>query len=349
MKVLELTCEPILYGGQEAFIFNVLDNIKLDELDIDVLTLYYCDSNKYKTIAEKNNSRIYELNLDFRPGKSRSLIKKPLKTFLKTHKYDLVHIHSGSISALAYSAEVAKKSGIKKVVVHSHSTGVNNLKHKLIQTAFSMKFPRSTWNRINVLNNGININDFSFDPIKRDEIRSQLSISDDDYLVGHIGRFTQEKNQKFTVDISNKLRDNDNLRFLFIGDGEMKEELVDKSKDNRNTIFLDSQDSIWEYYNALDVLVLPSIYEGIPIVSIEAQTNGLPIIASTGVSHEIEINENVKRVDLQNIDEWTDLILNRRMRRIDNTDNKIINSSWNITNVVDSIVLLYENLMSNNA
>lgn len=365
MKVLEITCEPILYGGQETFIFNFLENLSDKEIDVDVLTLYYIDNDYYKEIARRRGSNVYELKLDFRPGKSRRLIREPLRKFLYKHHYDIVHIHSGSISALAYSAEVARKSGIKQVIVHSHSTGIDNLRHKIIQYIFKrkflnyattfcacskeaglMKFPKNMSSEIIVLKNGINLNKYKYNATIRSEIRKNLLIPEDAYVVGQIGRYTFEKNQEFTVNIAKKiLKDNKNFYFVLIGDGELKSSVMEKCVGLSNLLFLDSRADVWKYYSVFDLLLLPSLYEGIPIVSIEAQANGLPILASEGVSNEIEINSNVKRVSLDDESVWITTILQRNAKRVDTVE-KLTDSSWSIDGTVKRIIEIYKGKVS---
>ena len=119
----------------------------------------------------------------------------------------------------------------------------------------------------------------------------------------------------------------------------MKEDLKVQSKDIRNVIFLDSQANIWKYYSALDLLILPSLYEGIPLVSIEAQANGLPIIASLGVSNEIEINDNVERIGLDRRDIWIEEIEKKPERIVSNL--KLKKSGWDIKYVTKILNELY--------
>ena len=367
MKVLELTCEPILYGGQEAFIFNFIENLNNDDIKVDIATLYYCKNIKYRKIAKQKGANIFELGLDFKPGKSRRLIKRPLYVFLSNHQYDIVHIHSGSISALAYSAKMAKKAGIRNVIVHSHSTGIDNFKHKLIQTLFGplflryvnvycacseeagqMKFPQSQWNKIHVLNNGINLNRFEFNSDMRKKIRESLGVNEEAYLVGQIGRFTYEKNQEFIAQLSNKIcKERKDIYFVFVGDGEQKEQIHSIIKNTEQVIFLNSCDDIWNYYNAFDILVLPSIYEGIPLVSIEAQANGLPVLASTGVSEAIEINKNVKRIELNNEIEWRKIITKRKLTRLESDDENLVKGSkWDINSLTTNMIDIYMDLLA---
>ena len=134
MRILESFGEPIADGGQETFVFSVLEKMDLSGLEIDCLTAYDCRSKRYRTLVEEKGGKIYSLHLPFAPGKSRNNIARPFRAFLKKHSYDIVHIHSGSISVLAIMASVADKAGVKKVIVHSHATGdKDSLKHKILR------------------------------------------------------------------------------------------------------------------------------------------------------------------------------------------------------------------------
>ena len=132
MRVLEITGEPISSGGQEMFIINVLRHINMEGLRIDLLTPYYCDNDVYRNDVEKRGGKVTCLELPFNPGGFRSNIIKPLFYYLKTNRYDVVHIHSGSITVLSISSLIAWFCGVKKIIVHSHSTGTSkNLKYLL--------------------------------------------------------------------------------------------------------------------------------------------------------------------------------------------------------------------------
>ena len=332
MRILEITGEPILHGGQENFIYNILENIENPDLKFDVMTPYNCENDKFRELIRSKGGKVYDLNLEFRPWKSRKLIYQPVLDFLRSQKYDVIHIHSGSISVLAYEAKAAKKAGIKKIIVHSHSTGVKGLKHTLIQTAFSpllttypnvymacskeageMKFPRSVQNKVIVIKNGINIKRFERNNTRGRELREKYHIPDDAYVIGHVGRFTVEKNHSFLIDVFEKVNEAiPNSYLLLVGEGELLEEIRMKAntlKSPGNVIFTGVVDEPQDYYNAMSCFALPSLYEGFSFVTLEAQANGLPCLVSTGVPDAVIINRNIMRMELDS-QKWAEYILN---------------------------------------
>ena len=305
MRILEITGEPILHGGQENFIYNILENIKNSDLKFDVMTPYNCDNDKFRELIRSKGGKVYELNLEFRPWKSRKLIYQPVLDFLRSQKYDVIHIHSGSISVLAYEAKAAKKAGINKIIVHSHSTGVKGFKHTLIQTAFSPL--------VIVIKNGINIKRFERNNTRGRELREKYHIPDDAYVIGHVGRFTLEKNHSFLIDVFEKVNEAiPNSYLLLVGEGELLEEIRVKASTLKlpgNVIFTGVVDEPQDYYNAMSCFALPSLYEGFSFVTLEAQANGLPCLVSTGVPDAVIINRNIMRMELDS-QKWAEYILN---------------------------------------
>ena len=334
MRILEITGEPIFHGGQENFIFNILENIDNPDLKFDVLTPYNCDNDKFRELIRSKGGEVYELNLDFRPGKSRHQIYKPVLSFLSNQEYDVIHIHSGSISVLAYEAMAAKKAGIRKIIVHSHSTGTKGIKHILIQTAFSpilnscptnymacsqeageMKFSKTVQEKVVVVNNGIDLDKFKRNKAKGKELREKYHIPDEAFVIGHVGRFTVEKNHVFLLDVFRKISEKiPNSYLLLVGEGELFEEVKNKAKLiylENNIVFTGVVDAPQDYYNVMDFFALPSKYEGFSFVTLEAQANGLPCIVSNGVPEAVAMTNQVARIELDE-DKWTDYILKHK-------------------------------------
>lgn len=365
MRVLEITGEPILHGGQEAFIYNILENISNPDLCIDVLTPYHCNNNKFRNLIRSKNGSVYELNLDFRPWKSRRLIYKPVKDFFREHPYDVVHIHSGSISVLAYESLAARKAGAKKILVHSHSTGVRNLKHTLIHTAFSplllacptdylacssqageMKFPKAVQKRVRVIPNGIKLEKFKRNEEKRSELRKEYGLSQDSFVIGHVGRFTAEKNHRFLVDVLQRmLKDDGSCYLLLVGEGVLFEEvrqLVNEKKLSERVVFTGVVDNPEDYYNMMDYFVLPSIYEGFSLVTLEAQANGLPCLVSTGVPDAAVLTDSVKKMELDP-EMWADYLIEHRGVSVRNNRELLAEKGYDIVEAAREIEELYLN------
>lgn len=338
-KVLEVFAEPFSNGGQEAFFMNVIQKINMDNLNIDILTPYYIDNKYYKRILFEKGCKTYSWNLPFKPNKSRLFYIGLFTKFFKRHKYDVVHIHSGSTTALAYIAFAAKVTGIKKIITHSHCTGAkHNLKYYCIKMvtypffklsvtdyyacskeAGEWKYPRSvSEKKVQIIRNGIDIEKFLFNADIRKRIRNELNLDAKTVLLGHVGRFSLEKNQTYLIDLLEEL--GERFKLLLIGTGEEFDGVKRKVKDYNLTdrvIFKGNVNDVYDYMQAMDVFLFPSTFEGLGIVAIEAQASGLPVIASKNVPSDIEITPLVKRVDLKDKKKWLEYI-----KKISPTNNR---------------------------
>ena len=312
IRVLEAFGEPIADGGQEAFVFGVLEKMDMQGLQVDCLTAYDYRSEKYRGLVERLGGRVYALNLPFAPGKSRGNIRKPFREFLKDHQYDVVHIHSGSISVLAIMAAEAGKAGVKKVIVHSHASGEkDNLKHKILRLLASIpmskyvetycacskeaaewKFEPKYAKKTQIIKNGIDTERFRYNVHKRTEMREILGL-EDNFVLGHVGRFSKEKNHEFLVCVfEDVIKMAPDARLLLVGAGDEMDRirsLVKKKQLEDKVIFTGSVTNVEDYLQAMDVFVLPSRFEGLGIAAIEAQCVGLPVIASDAVPNDADL------------------------------------------------------------
>lgn len=343
-RVLEVFGEPISRGGQESYIISALQNMDLSELHIDMFTPYFCDNQLYIDYIHSIGGVINHADLPFKVGGTRREIIPCFNQFLKTHeKYDIVHIHSGSISVLAYYARVASKNGVNKVIVHSHSSGVKeNIKHFLMKVyaagmfkkyatdfcacsieAAKWKFPKSVLPNIKILKNGVDLNKFKFNSNSRNKMRTFYGIKKDEFVLGHVGRFTYEKNQTFLIDILKEYIERfGTAKMVLVGDGIEFENVKAKVKAlglESSVIFVGSQNNVNEFMNMFDVFLFPSLYEGLGIVGIEAQASGLQVIASTGVPSAINISGNVRFCGLNSTKQWCDEL--EKLRYVKKEDN----------------------------
>lgn len=332
IRVLEVFGEPIISGGQEAFVNNVVESIDWSDLTIDLFTPYYCGNDLYRDNVEKKGGKVYVAGLDFNPGKSRFNIEKILDDHFKTHCYDVVHVHSGSVSVLALTAKIARNNHVKKVFVHSHSPIEHEtLKHSLVKIYFSRdlkkyptayfacsmnaalcKYPKKIAREKTIfIKNGINLEKYKYDAAVRNKMRKQLHIEDNEYVIGHVGRFSKEKNHMFLIDVFKKLLDEKiKARLLLVGDGELKAEVIQKVHSlgiSSNVLFTGNVTNVHEYMQVMDCFVLPSLYEGLPFVGVEAQAAGMPVIVSTGVSPELKLTDLIQYTELD-VNKWAQTI-----------------------------------------
>ena len=143
-----------------------------------------------------------------------------------------------------------------------------------------------------IVHNAIDTERFKFNQELRDQTRKEFGISDDTILLGNVGRLCRQKNQKFLLDLLSKL-DLNRYKLLILGQGELKNDLVEHAKKigvYNNVIFVDKSTQPEKFYNAFDIFLLPSLYEGLPVSGVEAQVNGLPCIFSDNVTKEANIS-----------------------------------------------------------
>ncbi|MBE6041281.1 MAG: glycosyltransferase family 1 protein [Clostridiales bacterium] len=354
MRILEAFGEPISYGGQEAFVLNVLRKMDMTGIEADFLTPYYCDNPAAEDFAKEHSGTVYSLGCDFRPGSLRSGERKHIERFLKTHRYDIIHIHSGSNSMLAMYARLAHRAGIPGIIVHSHCTGRRGWKHTLSKaaTAFSLsayptdycacsedagkwRFPaRICRDRLIVIKNGIEVDRFRYDASMREAVRGKLGIGDEDVLIGNVGRLTGQKNQSALIDILAEIRSREKngtigkdrrgeYRLILIGDGEDREMLEKKAeilKVGDSVLFTGAVDNVADYLQAIDVAAMPSRYEGLAIAAIEAQAAGLEVYASHAIPELAAVTPHLKFLPADDVNAWAEALASPHRRHPEGAD-----------------------------
>ena len=365
-RVLEVFGEPIINGGQESFAINLVQHFNDDEVTIDFYTPYYCGNDFYKAVVKEHGGEVYEIGLPFTPGKSRRNTFDPLNRLLQRKKYDVVHIHSGSLSILALGAKAASQNNVKTILVHSHSPAEHETMRHLAAKCFyyrtlltkptyylacsenaaKWKFPKIVAKkRTKIINNGIDIEKYQADPDKRRNIRKMLDIDDDTLVIGHVGRFSYEKNHSFILEVFEETIEGiQNAKLLLVGDGELKAN-IEKEVMNRDledkVIFTGSVNDVSQYMQAMDIFVLPSIYEGLPLVGVEAQAAGLPFLVSANVSRELDITGDLVFIQIDDAKKWKEeIVKDQNLQKKDNTG-KIREKGFDINETVCQIKKLY--------
>lgn len=311
-------------GGVESYIINLIRNV-----DREKYYFYFLYRGK---IAYEDE--IINLGVELIPVEvSRHNPIKYIKTFdniFKKYKFDVVYYNTCDIMSMDMII-FGKRYGVPVRIIHSHNSYniiPPNLLHKFTEkwcrkhiNDYSTKLlacskSAGDWmfekNNYYVVNNGIKTENFIFNEVIRYEKRKSLDI-DKKYVVGFIGRLEEQKNPLFLIEIFVELykKRNDAI-LLIIGDGSMKSEIidmVDKLKVLHAIKFLGVRSDINELMNAMDCFVLPSLFEGLPFVLVEAQTNGLPCIVSKDVSNESNINGEVRFISRNKSAEyWASII-----------------------------------------
>ena len=320
MRVLQVIDDMGLNSGVSSMLLNYYKYIDHDKVNFDFM-VYNTVSDEVKEYCKRNHSRIYEVGplsgktiLD---GTFSKKIEHVMKKYAK--KYDVIHGHEPN-SAFIYM-KLAKKYGIKKRIIHSHNArGADGMVKKLrnfILNRYGLiyatnycacskkaaKYLYGTTKHVHIVNNAINIDQFQFQPKGRTRMRRKLGV-ENMFVVGHVGRFAPQKNHEYIIDIFWRFHQEvPDSRLLLIGDGELMNEIkqkVDRLHLHDCVLFEGVQSNVNEYMQAMDAFVLPSMYEGLPVVCVEAQAAGLSCLVSKEVTREIKITDNVKFIEIDN-------------------------------------------------
>ena len=265
-------------------------------------------ASKYLTELTNNGDNTYLV------PKKGSIIKYffNLKSILSTGKYDVAHIH-GSSGSIVLEMFAAKCAGIKHIIPHSHNTTGNHvLLHKmcmpfvkhLSSIRLSCGIDAGKWmygkSSFYVIPNGINIEKYCFSDNIRTQTRKELGIRDDELIIGHVGGFNHQKNQEFLIRFAAYVKRNlpcFKFHLLLIGKGYRQIFNQNLAKDlqvDSCVSFLGQRTDVANLFQAMDVFFLPSLFEGFPIVGIEAQAAGLPTFMSCNITKDAELTDLVK-------------------------------------------------------
>ena len=357
MKRLLCIVSSMNVGGAETFLMKIYRDLNKGLYQMD-----FCvnnESNFYKDEILGLGGKIYVI-----PSKSQSPIKHFtfLYNIVKSEKYYYVmRVNEHSLSVLDLLA--AKKAGANRLIMRSSNAGSENSITTALHKAFKFlpkfvpnvkiapsdlaaeyTFGKKAVRNGNVvfLPNGIDTKKFSFNNKARESIRENLNIQDK-VVLGHIGRFSEQKNHDFLIDIFYEYHAmNKDSVLLLIGDGPLKDRIADKvnSLGLVNSVkFLGIRKDIPQLLSAMDLFVFPSFYEGMPNTVIEAQTTGLKCLISDAITKESQITDAVRFKELQsgayswaiNIDE---IIREKHENRIDYAE-KMRAKNYDLSDVVE--------------
>lgn len=296
-------------AGQETFLMNIYRAIdkKNVRFDFIVQTKEKCD---YDDEIISLGGYIYHLPAVFKNPIHRFC---ELKKIVKDNQYHIVHRHSDKSIEWVDLAS-AKLGGAKILIYHAHNSSskfklvhflcrpINNL---LAGEKFACSKLAGQWvfgkrkhkaGKVTIIPNAIDVDKFRFNFETRKRVRDVWGLQNK-LVIGHVGRFSNQKNHKFLVEIFACVhQQNPNTMLMLVGDGELKPEIEQFVKElelSNAVLFLGSRHDVHELYQAMDVFVLPSHYEGLPVVGIEAQCAGLPVLLSDNISNEVAITDLV--------------------------------------------------------
>lgn len=322
-------------GGIETMIMNIYRNIDRTKVQFDFLA-HYGREAAYNDEIRSLGGRIYEmpaLKTDEKVYYWRlfQYIRALHKFFREHREFRVIHGHMTNTASIYMP--IAKKYGVTCRIAHSHSSKskagllgkVTDLLQRPIRkyatdwfacsaAAAKWFYPESALaeGRVKLIANAVDAAKFRFDPALRRQVRQELELGDQ-LVIGCVARFRPEKNQAFLVQVlSQLLSTGTNAALLFAGDGPCEEEtrqLAQKLGVEDNVRFLGMRGDVPRLMQAMDVFVLPSLWEGLPVVGIEAQASGLPCVVSDGVTREMDALGMMTFLSLEEpLSHWADAI-----------------------------------------
>ncbi|OXC08652.1 glycosyl transferase [Ligilactobacillus agilis] len=356
-------------GGTETFITQELERIDSSMFEVDVLLFQKYNQKYAKVLEEKVNNIFYVEPIT---GNKLKYIVDICNFYIK-NKYDIVHVNSGSAKLFVYFWPLffVKKT---KVIVHSHNSNdgskkIHNILAKfqniLADKMVACSTEAAEWmfgkkrvanNEVQIIKNGVDLNKYKFRSTIREQYRKEYHLSDR-IIIGSVARFEKQKNHRRIIDIFTEYHANKkNSTLILIGEGSLRKEIekyVDEKGISESVIFLGNRNDVVNWLNVFDVLLLPSLYEGLPFIAIEAQATSLPVLTSNDISDEVRITKLVESMSLdENDTNWVlkidNLILSasQRTELVNEIEDDFSKEGYNLEDTIRNVERIYEDITS---
>lgn len=355
-------------GGMEMLIMNLYRKIDREKMQFDFAVHGDSAGDFEEEIINMGGSFYYFPHMRKNPRAYR----KAWRSFWEENKnkYTAFHMHTNSLANII-ALEEATRVGIPVRIVHSHSSMANKGRLQWINDTlhilhrkklpcfathlFACSDKAAEWlfggNELGNLsvcqiNNGVDTQKFKFDEQKRVELRNKLGI-EDARVIGHVGTFVPVKNHTYIIDVVEQAYKKDShIKCLLIGTGPLQEEIKELARHKGLediVLFMGSCENVHELLSAMDIFLMPSLYEGLPVSLVEVQTNGLPALVSDTITKDVYLRDNLHYFSLSEGAEcWADKALSIMKNQIHmNGVECIVDGGFDITNTA----LLYENII----
>lgn len=336
-------------AGIESVIMSLFRNFDLTKISVDIMASQNLSDFYDQEIKQMGGRKIISLHEKYgSPAKRMLANRDAFAKVIRENKYDIVHLHMCNAASMIYG-KIAKKNGAKVVVYHSHNTNLST-NHRMIKTIvhnlckwkyekyadllFSCSDLASKWmftnksimqKKVILIKNAIDLDKFAYNKSIREEYRKMLSV-EEKFVVGHIGRFAVAKNHSFIIDIFAALHNKyTNAVLLLIGEGEDEFKIKEKVTQmglSDSVIFYGTTKKIPQMLWSMDVFLLPSLFEGNPVVGIEAQAASTPCVFADTITKMCKLTDIVTYLSLDDTPEkWAETIIKvGRENRVNTTE-----------------------------
>lgn len=358
MDILIIATTKFELDGITNVIMNYYRAMDKKDMKIDFVVPNKVN-DRLKCEIENNGGKIYQIEM-----RNRNPFKYiwKLSKLIKKGKYDIVHVHGNSCT-LAVEMYAAKIGGAKVRIPHSHnSTCDHKIIHRILRRVFDYNYTHAfacgekagKWlyneKPFIVINNGINVNQYIYDAKIREEYRRKYKLQGKK-VVGHIGRFSYQKNHEFLIQVFNELyKVDNNYRLVLIGEGALRKEIEQQIKElnlEKAIILVGKSLEVPQLVQAMDMVIMPSRFEGLPLTLLETQTACIPCFVSDTISKEVAITDLIEFISLEkSAGEWAHYINGKsfkdRNKIKDTIYNKIIDSGYSIEDNAKKLKSIYK-------
>ena len=308
IRVLHFVSTLSRGSGVMSVIMNYYRHIDRDKVQFDFLHFIACEDSYMDEIRELGG-KIYCID---KPGSSFQSIKQ-LNSFFRLHAGEYTWLHNHEVYLTFLLRPIAKRYGLEKFIVHCHATKysdktLNAARNRILCLPIRlMKVERFACSEaagkflygekmlkagnVFIMHNAIDCEKFRFRPEVRERLRKEMGL-EGKFVIGHVGRFERQKNHEFLIEVFAECKKEiDSCILLLIGEGSLRSKIEKKvvEKGLKNSIiFLTKRNDMEYLYQVMDLFVLPSLYEGLPVSCLEAQVNGLECIVSRTVTDELK-------------------------------------------------------------
>lgn len=346
IKVLHFVSTPSIGSGVMSVIMNYYRHMDRSRIQFDFLCFIPC-KDSYEAEINELGGRVFFIP---KPGSSLKSIWHIYRFFCE-HQNEYGYFHNHEVYLSFFLKPLVMYCEIPTFIVHSHATKYSDRRVAAIRNqmlcfpisfmkcekfacskaAGAFLFGKKTIQNcaVHIVHNAIEVEKFMFNNKWREQLRRQFDI-EDCFVLGHVGRFVPQKNHIFLLNVFARISETmPKVKLLLVGDGPLKNEVQEycqKLGIEKNVLFVGQRKDIEKVYSAMDVFVLPSIFEGVGISLIEAQANGLMCVASDEVPQEAKIMNYVKFLPL--IPEYWETELKRLMRDCQRTEQENIRDQF---------------------
>lgn len=353
-----ILCEIWESGGIEAFFTNVITHMDLGGMELHLVAARLGES-VFTPVLVKYGVQFHQLSGSTRKiGENHRLFRK----ILREHSFDVVHLNAYQGLSLAHLS-LARSAGVPRRIAHSHGAGLRNSLGKRLKLCLH-RLGRGLWSSsatdffasshnaacflfpkdqpYHWIPNGIETDRFRFRLDQREKIRHALGLAESTFLVGTVGRLSEEKNHRFLLEVFCAIRKRrpDSV-LLLVGTGPLEDRLRSQARTlglGESVRFYGPSPDVAPLLWAMDLFVFPSHSEGLGIAGVEAQAAGLPVLCSEGIPPEAVVTEQVTRLPLSvGPEAWAEAALKARAEERCHAADTVEAAGFSIQAVADKI------------